>query len=181
MDNLNFFFGLKATRSSNLTEIPITGTAIIYMSKHGTTEKLALLIKELLMDEEITLINLDKHETIDLLFCDRVIIGSSIHMGQVEKQIYNFCRQHADILKSKKLGLFLCCMYEGKKSPEQFNHAFPKDILAASKSKALMSYELYFEQMNLIERTMTKKMTGQSDEISHINQLEINQFIEELR
>ena len=181
MDSLNIFFGLKAKKSSNLADLPVAGTVIVYMSKHGTTEKVSLLIRELLMDEEITLINLDKQESIDLTFCDRIIIGGSIHMGKVQKQIYDFCKQHAEILQSRKLGLFLCCMYDGEKGAEQFSNAFPEELIAAATSKALMGYELDFERMSLIERTMTKKNTGQSDFISHINQMEINRFIEELR
>lgn len=181
MDSLNFFFGLKATKTPEYAENLLTGTAIVYMSKHGTTAKVALLIKELLMDEDITLVNLDQQDTVDFTHCERIIIGGSIHMGQIQKPIYQFCRQYAEVLKSKKLGLFLCCMYDGEKAREQFNNAFPQDVMEVAKSQALMGYELCFEKMNLIERTMTKKISGYTESISHINQKELNRFIEELR
>lgn len=181
MDSLNFFFGLKAMKTPEPAEIPLTGTAIVYMSKHGTTEKVALLIKELLMDEDITMINLDIQDSIDLKYYERVIIGGSIHMGQIQKPVHRFCMQYANVLKSKKLGLFLCCMYDGEKATGQFNNAFPEEIMAAAKSKALMGYELRYEKMSLIERVMTKKITGSTESISHINQKELNRFIEEIR
>ncbi|MGE5395675.1 MAG: flavodoxin domain-containing protein [Candidatus Saccharibacteria bacterium] len=181
MDRLNFSFGRKATKTPDLTEKPLSGTAIIFMSKHGTTQKVALLIKQLLMDENITLVDLDKQEKVDLTWCERVIIGGSIHMGQIQKPVQSFCQQYAATLKSKKLGLFLCCMYEGEKAIEQFNNAFPEDILAAAHSKALLGYELNFERMNIIERAITKKITGHTESMSHINQQELNRFIEELR
>jgi hypothetical protein len=44
MDRFNFFFRLKATKTPDLTEKHVSGTAIIYMSKHGTTQKVAMLI-----------------------------------------------------------------------------------------------------------------------------------------
>lgn len=48
MDNLNLFFGLKV-KMPKTPEKTITGTAIVYMTRHGTTNKVACLIKELLM------------------------------------------------------------------------------------------------------------------------------------
>jgi menaquinone-dependent protoporphyrinogen oxidase len=181
MDRFNFFFRLKATKTPDLTEKPVSGTAIIYMSKHGTTQKVAMLIKELLMDDDITLVDLDKQEMVDLTYCERVIIGGSIHMGQIQKPVQNFCRNYASVLKSKKLGLFLCCMYDGEKAIEQFNNAFPEEILAAAQCKALLGYELNFEKMTLVERALTRKITGHTESLSHINQQELNRFIEELR
>lgn len=181
MDRFNFFFRLKATKTPDLAEKPLAGTVIIFMSKHGTTQKVAMLIKELLMDDDITLVDLDKQAMVDLTYCERVIIGGSIHMGQIQKPVQNFCRQYANVLKSKKLGLFLCCMYEGEKAVEQFNNAFPEDILAAAHSKAILGYELNFEKMSMVERALTKKITGHTESMSHINQQELNRFIEELR
>lgn len=181
MNRLNFLFRFKATITPDLSEKSISGTAIIYMSKHGTTQKVAMLIKELLMDDDVTLVDLDKRESIDLTYCERVIIGGSIHMGQVQKPVQTFCQEYATVLKTKKLGLFLCCMYEGEKAIEQFNNAFPEDILAAAHSKALLGYELNFGKMNLVERALTRKITGYTESTSHINQQELNRFIEELR
>lgn len=181
MSSINFFFGPKARKTPDLAEKPLSGTAIIFMSKHGTTQKVALLIKELLMAEDVNLIDLGLQEKVDLTNCERVVIGGSIHMGQIQKPVQNFCRQYAGVLTSKKLGLFLCCMYEGEKAAEQFNNAFPEEILAAAQCKALLGYELNFDRMNIVERALTKKITGHTESMSHINQQELNHFIEELR
>jgi len=181
MNNLILFFGFKSVKTTKVQEQPITGTAIVYMSKHGTTNKVALLIKELLVEEDITLINLEEQTTPDLSRCNRIIIGGSIHIGMIQKKIKLFCQENQTILKSKPLGLFLCCMYEGDKATEQFNNAFPEEIRAAAKSKALMGYELQFDRMNLIDRTITKKITGYSKFRSQINQDELNRFVRELK
>ena len=181
MNSLILFFGFKAVKDQKVQEQPITGTAIVYMSKHGTTNKVALLIKELLAEEDITLINLDQQTTPDLSQCNRIIIGGSIHIGMIQKKIKLFCTQSQALLKSKPLGLFLCCMYDGDKATEQFNNAFPEEIRAAAKSKALMGYELQFDRMSLIDRTITKKITGYSKFRSQINQNELNRFVRELK
>ena len=180
MNNLILFFGFNSVKTQKVQEQPITGTAIVYMSKHGTTHKVALLIKELMVDEDITLINLDKQTTPDLSQCGRIIIGGSIHIGKIQKKIQLFCQQNMDILKSKLFGMFLCCMYDGDKATEQFNNAFPEEIRAAAKSKALMGYELHFERMSLIDRTITKKITGYSESMSQINHNELNRFVREM-
>ena len=181
MNSLILFFGFKSVKTQNVQEQPVTGTAILYMSKHGTTHKIALLIKELLVEEDITLINLDKQTTRNLNQCTRIIVGGSIHIGRIQKKIQLFCLQNQAVLKSKPLGLFLCCMYEGDKATEQFNNAFPEEIRAAAKSKALMGYELYFDRMSLIDRTITKKITGYSEFRSQINHNELNRFVDEMK
>lgn len=180
MDNLNLFFGLKV-KMPKTPEKTITGTAIVYMTRHGTTNKVACLIKELLMEEDTTLINLEEQKSPDLSQCNRIIVGGSIHMGKIQKEIQSFCEQNKAVLLSKPIGLFLCCMYEGDKATEQFNNAYPEEIRAHAKSKALMGYELYFDRMNMLERTMTKKITGYSEYMSQINQDELNRFINELK
>ena len=181
MNSLILFFGFKAVKDQKVQDQPITGTAIVYMSKHGTTNKVALLIKQLLVDENINLINLDKQTTPDLSQCTRIIIGGSIHIGMIQKKIKLFCQENQAMLKSKPLGLFLCCMYDGDKATEQFNNAFPEELRAAAKTKALMGYELNFDCMSLIDRTITKKITGYSEVRSQINQEELNRFIRELK
>lgn len=180
MDSLNFFFGLKAVRTPQVSYTPISGTAIVYMSKHGTTRKVALLMKELLKEEKVTLINLEEEEPVDLSGCDRFIIGGSVHMGKIQKEIQAFCLKNMPILKAKPLGLFLCCMYEGVEAEEQFNFAFPDELRAAAKSKALMGYELYFDRMNFIDKAMTQKMTGFQEFTSHIQHGEITRFVNEV-
>jgi len=181
MNSLILFFGLKSINTSKVLEQPITGTAILYMSKHGTTNKVALEIKELLKEDDITLINLDKQSTPDLSQCARIIIGGSIHIGKIQKKIQLFCQQNQAVLKSKPLGLFLCCMYDGDKATEQFNTAFPEDLRAIAKCKSLMGYELHFDRMNLFDRTITKKITGYSESMSKINHNELKQFVMELK
>jgi len=181
MNSLILFFGYKKVNIPKVQEQPITGTAIVYMSKHGTTNEVALEIKELLKEEDVTLINLEKQTTPYLSQCDRIIIGGSIHIGKIQKKIQLFCQQNQAVLKSKPLGLFLCCMYENDKATEQFNNAFPEALRIAAKSKALMGYELKFDRMNLIDRTLTKKITGYSESMSQIDHNELSLFVSELK
>lgn len=181
MKSLILFFGFKTEKAKNVEGQSFTGTAIVYMSKHGTTGKVASRIKELLIDEDVALINLNEQKRPDLSQCKRVIIGGSIHMGKVQRELQEFCRQNLEVLKTKNLGLFLCCMYDGEKATEQFNNAFPEELREAAKTTALMGYELYFDRMNFIERAMTKKITGYSEFKSQIDQGQLERFARELK
>lgn len=133
------------------------------------------------MEEKVTLINLEEQEMVDLNDCENVIIGGSVHMGKIQKEIQAFCLKNMPLLKLKNLGLFLCCMYEGMEGEEQFNFAFPDELRAAAKSKALVGYELYFDRMNFIEKAMTKKITGFQEFTSHIHHDQLTRFVYELR
>ncbi len=51
-----------------------TNTVIVYMSTHGTTEKVAHMIKDSLNSEQVTLVNLKTCKDPDISKCKRVII-----------------------------------------------------------------------------------------------------------
>lgn len=72
MDSLNLLFGLNA-KMPRAPEKSTTGTAIVYMSKHDTTNKVAGMINELLMDDGKTRINPDEQKSADLSPCTRNI------------------------------------------------------------------------------------------------------------
>ena len=90
-------------------------TLIVYATKHGCTEKCANELKNNLTGE-IELHNLKKSVKTDLNDFWTIIIGGSIHVGQVQKNVKQFCLNNLDLLIEKKIGLFLCCMEQGKKA-----------------------------------------------------------------
>jgi menaquinone-dependent protoporphyrinogen oxidase len=85
-------------------------TAIVFASKHGTTAKVAHLIKNGLEYQNTDIYNLKVASKIDVDKYDCVIIGGSIHAGRVQSSLKKFCNKNHSILKSKHLGLFICCM-----------------------------------------------------------------------
>ncbi|CAN5505563.1 hypothetical protein BH23BAC1_BH23BAC1_30750 [soil metagenome] len=76
-------------------------TLIIYSSRHGTTEKVAALIAEKLESTEVYIINLKFKAKIDFDQFDRIIIGGSIHMGQVQKVIKDFINEKPTSIASE--------------------------------------------------------------------------------
>ena len=88
-------------------------TLLVYSSKYGCTEKCAKTLSKELKDK-VDLINLKNAEDIDVLKYDNVIIGGSIYIGRIQKEVVEFCSKNLGILKEKRIGLFICGMQEGE-------------------------------------------------------------------
>jgi len=155
-------------------------TVIIYITKHGTTEKVAQLIADKLNADKTEFVNLNKENIIDIESFDRIIIGGSIHMASVHKKTREFCESNKSTLLKKTLGLFLCCMETGEKSIEQFENAFSEEIRRHATSTALLGYEYNLDKMNLFERILVKKISGSKKSISEIDYNGIAKFVNEL-
>jgi len=155
-------------------------TGIIYISKHGTTEKVARIIADKLNPNETELINISKDKIKDIETFDRIIIGGSIHMASVHKKTKKLCELNKNILLTKTLGLFLCCMEQGEKSIEQFENAFSEDLRKHASSTALLGYEYNLDKMNFFERALVKKISGSKESISEIDYDAIVRFVNEL-
>jgi len=151
-------------------------TTIIYMSSHGTTEKIAKMIRAELPTKDIEVINLKTNKKPELHNTDQIILGASIHAGLIPKRMRNFMMDNSQVLKSKKLGLYLCCMEEGEKARVQFENAFPEELREYAKSAKLLGGEFIFEKMNFIERMLVKKIAGTNESISKIKIDEIKKF-----
>lgn len=154
-------------------------TAIIYASKHGTTSFVAQEIKKLLSDDEVVLLNLDKHDRIDLCNFGRIIIGSPLYTGKPLSVVRKFIEQNLLFLLQKEVGIFVCCMFSDK-ADIQIIKGFPELIRNHARSIKNMGGEYRFEEMNLIERLVVKKISGTTSSVSEINFSNIELFAREL-
>lgn len=154
-------------------------TAIIYASHHGTTEKVANMIKGLAQGET-EVINLKKTKTIDLNKYDKIIIGGSIHAGRVQSKLQKYCREHEAELTAKPLGLFLSCMEENEKAKTQFEMAYPDTLRSHAISSKLTGGEILFERMNFIEKFIMKKIGKTTETVSKIKEDQIRELAVEM-
>ena len=77
-------------------------TLIVYATKYGSTEKCAKLLSGKL-SSEVKLCNLKLEKNIDLSKYDKVIIGTSVYMGRVRKEINEFFISNSNELITKKV------------------------------------------------------------------------------
>ncbi|MBI9036495.1 MAG: flavodoxin [Bacteroidales bacterium] len=156
-------------------------TAIIYMSKHGSTEKMVEMLKVRLINSDIDVINLKKQKSPDISKYENIIIGGSIHVGKIQNRITKLIEKNINILLNKKVALFLCCMYENEKRIEQFNNSFPENLRNHSSANGLFGGEFVFEKMNFLERAIVKKVSEYSCTVSKIDEKAIDEFVEKFQ
>jgi len=155
-------------------------TAIIYASKHGTTESVARKIQNGLGENEAQLFNLKKNQNFDLAGFDQVILGGSIHAGSIQKRMKHFLESHRPELLEKRLGLFLCCMDE-QRAQAQFEAGYPEILRSHALSQKVMGGEFRFDKMNFIEKAMIKKIAGVDHSVSKVSQEKIDELIDDMK
>ena len=111
-------------------------TAIIYYSKHGTTERVTHLIGEKLTNK-VDYISLKECPRPDIRTYDRIILGTAIYAGSPNRKITQFCHNNQLLLEQKVIGLFICCMNEEQEA-EEMNKAFPEFLQRLSIPKAIL-------------------------------------------
>ena len=150
-------------------------TLIVYMTRHGCAGKTAELLEGKIKDE-VTIINLKKNSKADLSKFDAIIIGGSIHAGQIQKGIKKFCQKNLDMLLKKRLGLYLCCMEAGDTAQKQFDEAYPGELRNHAAAAGLFGGEFDFNKMNFFERAIVKRVANISENVSKLNEAAIHQF-----
>ncbi len=154
-------------------------TAIIYYSKHGTTERVAHLIGENL-NSEISYISLEGCSNPDIRTYDRIILGTSIYAGTPSRKVSQFCNKNQQLLEQKVIGLFICCMNKDKEA-EEMNNAFPEYLQRLAIPKAILGGEFLFDKMNCIERFITRKVTKIESSVSCLRYDAIKEFADRIK
>ncbi|WP_462409799.1 flavodoxin domain-containing protein [Neobacillus sp. Marseille-QA0830] len=151
-------------------------TLIVYCSSHGTAEKAARILSENL-EGEVLAVDLRRDKVLfDPEEFDTVIIGGSIHAGEIQGKMKHFIEKYHDVLLEKDIGLFLCCMRKGDIAIEQFNHAFPTELRKNSVAMGLFGGELLVSRMNFFERHVVKRVDGVTKDLSEIDLKAIMEF-----
>lgn len=154
-------------------------TLITYCTTHGCTKKTASELKQFL-GGEVLLVNLKKEPVPDLSSFDRLIVGGSIHAGQIQKKVKDFCTQNIDVLKNIELGLFICCMEKGEKAEIQLQDAYPNSLLHSAKATACLGGEFNFDKMNFFQKMIVKKVAKVDNSVSQINHDAIKRFSQQM-
>jgi menaquinone-dependent protoporphyrinogen oxidase len=152
---------------------------IIYESLHGSTEKCAKMLTELI-GGDIQTARLHDNEYINIDEFDVVIVGGSIHMGVIQTRVENFLKNNHEKLREKQLGLYLCCMEEGEIAREQFDRAYPAEFRKKAIATGLFGGEFNLRRMSFFEKKLTRRLTGIKSSVPKINEEEIRHFAKKI-
>jgi menaquinone-dependent protoporphyrinogen oxidase len=148
-------------------------TLIVYGTKYGCTELCAKKLAEKL-NGDVHICNIKKEKP-DLSKYDRVIIGSSMYIGKIRKEVKAFCEKNLEALKTKKLGLFTCGMQK-ETYMQELEANYPKELLDSAQAKDWFGGEFVFRKMNGIERMMVRKFVGVDNDMTDIKEDSISRF-----
>lgn len=155
-------------------------TLIAYGTKYGCAEKCAKRIAEELK-EDVELVDLRKTKGVNLSGYDKVIIGGSIYIGKIQKEVSDFCSRNLDELKNKKIGLFICGMAEGEAADAELNSSFPAELLDAAKAKGFLGGEFLVDNMNFMDKLIVKKISKVTENKSNILEDRIVEFAKAMK
>ena len=153
---------------------------VIYMSRHGTTAKVAAEVKEKLGSEKTTLVDLEKDQVPSLDEFDTIVIGGSVHAGTIQQELMTFCIRHKTELLNKRLGLFMCFM-NNDLSDLEFEDSFPIDLRRHAIAKGFVGGEFLIEKMTGLEKASVKEVKGIDDSVYRLDKKAIQKFIEDIK
>ncbi|QNO15507.1 flavodoxin [Alkalicella caledoniensis] len=155
-------------------------TLIVYSTKYGTTEKCARILSEKL-GGNTTLHNLKVSGTPDTNEFDTIIIGGSIYVGQMIKEVTDFCSNNTETLKNKKLGLFICCMRDKELAEQQLSTLYPKELLDKAMVKDYFGGEFIFSKMSFVDKLIAKVVAKAKEDVSTISEEKISSFANKIK
>lgn len=105
-------------------------TLILYASRNGSTAEAARRIAARLGGCDVKDI---AREPFNLTAYDRVLIGSSIRMGTMDRKIRTLFLRDIGTLLEKELGIFLCCCFS-ENADVYFQNNVPSQLLEHAKA-----------------------------------------------
>ncbi|ERJ11989.1 flavodoxin domain-containing protein [Haloplasma contractile] len=155
---------------------------IVYATKYGSTTKATLKLKEAL-NEEVSIVNIMENSLLPKLQnYDCVILGGSIYMGKIQKQIRNYVDANLSQLMTKRIGLFICAGSPNKSDREQeFVNAFPKKLYDHAVCKSLFGYQIDYEKMKWHDKFIMRIVSKSKESVFELSEEVIEQFAKTIK
>lgn len=154
-------------------------TVILYTTKHGTTAKCAAILKDKAFGQA-EIVNLKDSPDFDVTGYNTVILGASVYVEKIQREMSAFCEKNRNELVKKKIGLFICSGDTGK-AGSRYLKLFGKEIYDHAVSVKLFGSEIYWNKMNGLEKfamRIIKKSKGSS---SNLETFAIDEFVSEMK
>jgi menaquinone-dependent protoporphyrinogen oxidase len=106
-------------------------------------------------------------------------VGGSVYAGMIRKEAKTFVTQYADVLQSKKLGLFIGGMVAGNEEA-CLKANFPSAVLQAAKAASFLGGVYDPKKAGFMERIIIKAISKKSEYIDIIDDEKIIRFAEKM-
>lgn len=133
-------------------------TLILYHSKYGFLKERVDELKQLLKGD-VDCVSVEKANGYSIDNYDRVLIGTSIYIGQGNKKIKNYIIQNQSKLLSKEIVLLISCGADDTNEIEKYyNSAFTEELSNVAIHKVNFGGFFHIEKMGFLDRFMIKQV-----------------------
>lgn len=137
-------------------------TLVVYATKYGFTEQCAKVLAANL-NEEVRLINIANESINDISMYKKIIIGSPIYAGMLNKKVKKFCLENLGVLLNKKVGLFVTCSTAGKEAIVQMEKAFEENLYESAVAKNYFGGKIDLDKAGFFDKLIIK-MVSKADQ-----------------
>lgn len=152
-------------------------TVILFTTKYGTAEKCAGILKEEATGETIA-VNLAEQPGFSVTSYDTVVLGASVYIEKIQKEMTIFCKDRKEELLTKNLGLYIC---SGNTRGTYYLKLFGKELYRHAASKKMFGSEIYWKKMNPFERLITRVIKKTKASSSNLENQAISDLAEEMK
>ncbi|SFF73252.1 menaquinone-dependent protoporphyrinogen oxidase [Halobacillus alkaliphilus] len=143
-------------------------TLIVYGTKHGSARKVAYRLHDKLPGD-VQVRSVTKESIPSLQDFDTIILGGSIYMGKIQKELRQFAEEKEAELLQKKLALYICA---GEPDPslrvQELKDNFPEKLYDHAVVKEVAGHEIHMDQLNLLEKSILR-MKGVKNSSSQLS------------
>ncbi len=125
-------------------------SAIIYATKHGFTKECSEYLRTEL-DGSVELIDISEKHNIELKKYDKLVIGTSVYAGNINKKMKSFLYENEEAISKKDYILFLC---SGSMDERYWFENFPDAIVKNAKGKFHFGSGLKKSSLSILEKVL---------------------------
>ncbi len=144
-------------------------TLIAYRSKYGATAACAQALVQRIRGETV-IADLARQPWPVVSQFDVVLVGSPIYGGRIQREVRVFCDRQREGLLSRRVGLFVCCMYQGEQAQEEVQGAWPEWLSAHAFLDTPFGGELHLARLSLLDRFLLLGLPRVSKEVRGIDE-----------
>ena len=153
---------------------------VAYRTRYGCTRRYALLLAEKLA-AEVTVADLRREGRLSPAAFDLVLLGSPIYAGAVPVGVTRFCERHRSELLRVRVGLFICCLYEGQRARAQLDSAFPDWLSLHAFGRWALGGEIRLEGLSLFDRLLVRALKRDVENISRFRPEDLEPIVLQVR
>lgn len=149
---------------------------IAFATRYGTTGKCAGMLGEILKKKgyDVDIVDLKKNRKVNPGDYDIAAVGGSFMMFRMNSIVRRFVNSNLKTLLNMRTGIFMCGADDSWE--EEIKKGFPEELLEKAIAKGYFGFEMLWDRMAPLFRSMMQKAYKTTEPVSKINEENIKKF-----